>query len=125
MIRRPPRSTRTDTLFPYTTLFRSRLSRSLPVQLGTRAGCARLGPFAAHPLSDRTDNRCRLGADYPRAHLTLRHAYPHATGCRVAHPPVPGAGSGAATAGTVGVGRRPVAPGNRPVARTYRWSGHP
>src|SRR3546814_9351649 len=26
MIRRPPRSTRTDTLFPYTTLFRSNLS---------------------------------------------------------------------------------------------------
>src|SRR3546814_8142370 len=26
MIRRPPRSTRTDTLFPYTTLFRSRCS---------------------------------------------------------------------------------------------------
>src|SRR3546814_15410739 len=26
MIRRPPRSTRTDTLFPYTTLFRSMLS---------------------------------------------------------------------------------------------------
>src|SRR3546814_17548389 len=30
MIRRPPRSTRTDTLFPYTTLFRSiRLGRRL------------------------------------------------------------------------------------------------
>src|SRR3546814_13669 len=29
MIRRPPRSTRTDTLFPYTTLFRSHLSTSL------------------------------------------------------------------------------------------------
>src|SRR3546814_10304459 len=28
MIRRPPRSTRTDTLFPYTTLFRSRLPGS-------------------------------------------------------------------------------------------------
>src|SRR3546814_3597524 len=27
MIRRPPRSTRTDTLFPYTTLFRSARSR--------------------------------------------------------------------------------------------------
>src|SRR3546814_12537792 len=27
MIRRPPRSTRTDTLFPYTTLFRSQRSR--------------------------------------------------------------------------------------------------
>src|SRR3546814_18962709 len=26
MLRRPPRSTRTDTLFPYTTLFRSRLA---------------------------------------------------------------------------------------------------
>src|SRR3546814_5789302 len=30
MIRRPPRSTRTDTLFPYTTLFRS----DLPSQCG-------------------------------------------------------------------------------------------
>src|SRR3546814_15638381 len=30
MIRRPPRSTRTDTLFPYTTLFRS----TLPLRLG-------------------------------------------------------------------------------------------
>src|SRR3546814_12081880 len=28
MIRRPPRSTRTDTLFPYTTLFRSPLRRA-------------------------------------------------------------------------------------------------
>src|SRR3546814_9135076 len=27
MIRRPPRSTRTDTLFPYTTLFRSQTDR--------------------------------------------------------------------------------------------------
>src|SRR3546814_5968854 len=29
MIRRPPRSTRTDTLFPYTTLFRSRVRISM------------------------------------------------------------------------------------------------
>src|SRR3546814_20253491 len=29
MIRRPPRSTRTDTLFPYTTLFRSRIELSV------------------------------------------------------------------------------------------------
>src|SRR3546814_2695897 len=28
MIRRPPRSTRTDTLFPYTTLFRSEFDRT-------------------------------------------------------------------------------------------------
>src|SRR3546814_7331320 len=31
MIRRPPRSTRTDTLLPYTTLFRSRAPSRLPV----------------------------------------------------------------------------------------------
>src|SRR3546814_3597214 len=31
MIRRPPRSTRTDTLFPYTTLFRSTQWTGLPV----------------------------------------------------------------------------------------------
>src|SRR3546814_4267432 len=34
MIRRPPRSTRTDTLFPYTTLFRSRLHEFLSVPWG-------------------------------------------------------------------------------------------
>src|SRR3546814_9925056 len=39
MIRRPPRSTRTDTLFPYTTLFRSRKSAP-PVR--------RLRPPAGH-----------------------------------------------------------------------------
>src|SRR3546814_3764092 len=33
MIRRPPRSTRTDTLFPYTTLFRSRV-RYVPYRIG-------------------------------------------------------------------------------------------
>src|SRR3546814_11717755 len=32
MIRRPPRSTRTDTLFPYTTLFRSRIDIACRVQ---------------------------------------------------------------------------------------------
>src|SRR3546814_8379414 len=40
MIRRPPRSTRTDTLFPYTTLFRSLgpLARSLAVNVDVRQG---------------------------------------------------------------------------------------
>src|SRR3546814_14778842 len=32
MIRRPPRSTRTDTLFPYTTLFRSQGALDLPCE---------------------------------------------------------------------------------------------
>src|SRR3546814_20869185 len=33
MIRRPPRSTRTDTLFPYTTLFRSHFGRKVDLLL--------------------------------------------------------------------------------------------
>src|SRR3546814_12239091 len=47
MIRRPPRSTRTDTLFPYTTLFRSGLQR--PEQ-----------GAADRNAADRTDARQRL-----------------------------------------------------------------
>src|SRR3546814_56786 len=38
MIRRPPRSTRTDTLFPYTTLFRSDVARALHPNPGTLSG---------------------------------------------------------------------------------------
>src|SRR3546814_9733567 len=41
MIRRPPRSTRTDTLFPYTTLFRSGNMRSAPLSNATRLRPAR------------------------------------------------------------------------------------
>src|SRR3546814_5437452 len=37
MIRRPPRSTRTDTLFPYTTLFRS-VGVAVGMRLGDEAG---------------------------------------------------------------------------------------
>src|SRR3546814_9155050 len=37
MIRRPPRSNRTDTLFPYTTLFRSHdIERRFPIEGGSR-----------------------------------------------------------------------------------------
>src|SRR3546814_12688944 len=37
-IRRPPRSTRTDTLFPYTTLFRSARARMSDTRDGKRSG---------------------------------------------------------------------------------------
>src|SRR3546814_10665788 len=50
MIRRPPRSTRTDTLFPYTTLFRS-LDEVFLVQRLVRAGVARFEKQAL-PLLD-------------------------------------------------------------------------
>src|SRR3546814_3645620 len=46
MIRRPPRSTRTDTLFPYTTLFRSNLAaqveRVVANHVGFLIGCGGL-----------------------------------------------------------------------------------
>src|SRR3546814_1183810 len=41
MIRRPPRSTRTDTLFPYTTLFRSLLSHLALLGEGRRPAAVR------------------------------------------------------------------------------------
>src|SRR3546814_6267505 len=41
MIRRPPRSTRTDTLFPYTTLFRS-VARNLRIELPQLMAVARI-----------------------------------------------------------------------------------
>src|SRR3546814_1368112 len=43
MIRRPPISTRTDTLFPYTTLFRSALAALAAAGLGYRLGWWPLG----------------------------------------------------------------------------------
>src|SRR3546814_3471392 len=48
MIRRPPRSTRTDTLFPYTTLFRS---TSAPATT-ERSAVQRALPNQFHPIFD-------------------------------------------------------------------------
>src|SRR3546814_5543870 len=59
MIRRPPRSTRTDTLFPYTTLFRSWLSR---------VGADSLGRFVVRTLENEGLD-CRYVA-VDRAHPT-------------------------------------------------------
>src|SRR3546814_2336932 len=56
MIRRPPRSTRTDTLFPYTTLFRSLEAfggfQRADIGLGRRGGIGNAGE--------------RVGAEHPR-----------------------------------------------------------
>src|SRR3546814_18485329 len=46
MIRRPPRSTRTDTLFPYTTLFRSAVLRIVDLRSNVLAADPRLGEHA-------------------------------------------------------------------------------
>src|SRR3546814_3826586 len=52
MIRRPPRSTRTDTLFPYTALF-----RSLVIQAQHLSGWLAYSEDDDQPLSDRTADR--------------------------------------------------------------------
>src|SRR3546814_14033562 len=57
MIRRPPRSTRTDTLFPYTTLFRS-LERTAPLDEHATPRGAR----DARQDGARRRNRERAGA---------------------------------------------------------------
>src|SRR3546814_10590697 len=61
MIRRPPRSTRTDTLFPYTTLFRSCIVFEMFICLSPRAcadrGLLLLGGFSFVPQGfDRDAN---------------------------------------------------------------------
>src|SRR3546814_4548848 len=61
MIRRPPRSTRTDTLFPYTSLFRSRKGAACAHNFSSDTSPVRViivGPSsaslaAARPLSSR------------------------------------------------------------------------
>src|SRR3546814_15938248 len=63
MIRRPPRSTRTDTLFPYTTLFRSRLARSTRDLLNILDTVARAGALfrpLGDPWADTTTPHGRL-----------------------------------------------------------------
>src|SRR3546814_895040 len=91
MIRRPPRSTRTDTLFPYTTLFRSarrvrRRCRHIDRAQGRASGreCAQsLRARHRHALLGRWHRRCPpparqrtdvFRADAPRARKGL-HAF--------------------------------------------------
>src|SRR3546814_2444273 len=63
MIRRPPRSTRTDTLFPYTTLFRSPVAIKLPNDVKNKEdkyrSCKKLRACqdAAHAGIDAADGK--------------------------------------------------------------------
>src|SRR3546814_7685049 len=56
MIRRPPRSTRTDTLCPYTTLFRS--------GLGLHLRASAVGGAAARLRHRRADDRCARSEEH-------------------------------------------------------------
>src|SRR3546814_7779129 len=73
MIRRPPRSTRTDTLFPYTTLFRSKFGdaaaqRGDHVDLGLGIG-AGYDRAKAHGIGTRN-------VEHEEARRALRHGRP-------------------------------------------------
>src|SRR3546814_3184141 len=69
MIRRPPRSTRTDTLFPYTTLFRSGLRR-LSEELGAPAP----GKSRTRPARQSGFGLCHLRHELALACQQLREA---------------------------------------------------
>src|SRR3546814_1796127 len=64
MIRRPPRSTRTDTLFPYTTLFRSRRRPR-----GHRAACR------AMPIADESSDHRRSEEHTSELQSLMRISY--------------------------------------------------
>src|SRR3546814_6938303 len=63
MIRRPPRSTRTDTLFPYPTLFRSWPADELERPAARPYETA---GKASHPVPGQVGRRARRGAEQTR-----------------------------------------------------------
>src|SRR3546814_2077513 len=83
MIRRPPRSTRTDTLFPYTTLFRSRTGEGWrrcvarrDALYRARHGCGEWRDFLGTTLSYR-HRRPADDVEYPRRGIADdQHRFP-------------------------------------------------
>src|SRR3546814_4602882 len=76
MIRRPPRSTRTDTLFPYTTLFRSgrqycRIANLLQRKEYSEFGSSDRGRLPQTPGGYRWREKC-LAIPFPRWGLSAR-----------------------------------------------------
>src|SRR3546814_17879371 len=130
MIRRPPRSTRTDTLFPYTTLFRSLETKLLRIEVGVIAADEAGLLEGAHPAqAGRRRNagvrgqfdighaavRLQIVQDPPvdPVHLDTRHRpFPSPRSCkditRTPPPHMTGVASGA-TASSNTVSRRSIA----------------
>src|SRR3546814_19060053 len=78
MIRRPPRSTRTDTLFPYTTLFRSPPTPGIAGHAGLVCTRASRGPNSIrHPQRRRYTGRMSESPPAMTSHRTylLRARY--------------------------------------------------
>src|SRR3546814_6907607 len=72
MIRRPPRSTRTDTLFPYTTLFRSLCDRYRAAESAHAIDRKRLDQRREHGWRGEQDRRFALEDRSSRAGLSCR-----------------------------------------------------
>src|SRR3546814_6829951 len=68
MIRRPPRSTRTDTLFPYTTLFRPGTAREVANRIGL--------DYQPSSLTVDTDYNIQLGSSYFKRMFDRYGSYP-------------------------------------------------
>src|SRR3546814_9354415 len=81
MIRRPPRSTRTDTLFPYTTLFRSHGKRSGASGIRRRARSKHPRAYLEHAgtvkaiQEDRTVSRDELPFEFLMNALRLNDGF--------------------------------------------------
>src|SRR3546814_10165558 len=80
MIRRPPRSTRTDTLFPYTTLFRSHADRHRAQPVGE--GSALMDILLANPRGfcagvDRAIEIVERALEVLGAPIYVRHEVVH------------------------------------------------
>src|SRR3546814_18359407 len=76
MIRRPPRSTRTDTLFPYTTLFRSGGIAAFDLMLHL-IGLQHGHGLAAQVSEQFIHDRIRSARDHPRMALPARLGVRH------------------------------------------------
>src|SRR3546814_19996988 len=74
MIRRPPRATRTDTLFPYTPLFRSRLPTGGGVDVGERRPRAALYEPSVDKVQDIRSDRSVSLFRFDRKLLNLYHS---------------------------------------------------
>src|SRR3546814_8226492 len=79
MIRRPPRSTRTYTLFPYTTLFRSPRLPAFRARLCAAEECGSVcAKFAGLGAEGDSRERCRCRHYRMRFDLAHRHERRHA-----------------------------------------------
>src|SRR3546814_3905258 len=95
MIRRPPRSTRTDTLFPYTTLFRSVSSSRAILYASGGDDYAEAAATAAKSLRDEINRHRRSEEHTSELQSLMRNSYAvlclkkknHGDGQRTEHRP--------------------------------------